>query len=190
MTADPAQVLFVAMLALLVALATAVLCARSRLAAGLALAAFFTAALLAFLAAAAPGVALLWAIFGVGIVAPLALGSAALLGARAAAPAWRWSAVAIAGVLTALLATSAAQGARLGEESVAANAAGALVMVNRAWGQSGMRDAVQALIANYRAIDALAACGALLIAGFGVYALMGFGERSALRGGDARDGAA
>lgn len=153
---------------------------RAMFAIAMILAVLTLVAALALTALDAPDLALVQALLGVGVVIPLFLGAASLTGKGGAARRTNWPMAAAATVLVLLLAAAAPDVPVLGEAHPGA-AQGALVYVNRAAGEAGLRNAVTAVSANYRAFDSLLAAGAVFLACLGAYAVLGFGERTALR---------
>lgn len=135
---------------------------------------------LALTALDAPDLALIQALFGVGIVTPLFLGAASLTGKAGAKRRINWPMTAAAAALVVLLAVAAIDVPAMGAARQTAEQ-GALVYVNRAAGEAGLRNAVTAVSANYRAFDSLLAAGAVFLACLGAYAVLGFGERTVLR---------
>lgn len=153
---------------------------RAMFAIAMILAVLTLVAALALTALDAPDLALIQALLGVGVVIPLFLGAASLTGKGGAARRTNWPMAGAAVVLILLLAAAAPDVPVLGEAHPGA-AQGALVYVNRAAGEAGLRNAVTAVSANYRAFDSLLAAGAVFLACLGAYAVLGFGERTALR---------
>jgi multisubunit Na+/H+ antiporter MnhB subunit len=181
MIAEPEVWVLIGLGVILIGLAVFALRARSMfaMAAMLSVIAFVLAC--AMLALDAPDVALIAALVGAGIVAPLFLGAVSLTAKTATPREPRWLTMVVVVVLGALLIWAAADLPQLGAPSHTAGAGIGPVYVNRALGESGLANAVMAVSANYRAIDSVIAVCALFIAALGAYAVLGFGERSALR---------
>jgi multisubunit Na+/H+ antiporter MnhB subunit len=160
---------------------------RAMFAIAMILAALSLIAALALTALDAPDLALIQALLGLGVVTPLFLGAASLTGKAGAARRTNWPMTAAAAVLALLLAAASVDVPVLGEAHPGAGQ-GALVYVNRAAGEAGLQNAVTAVSANYRAFDSLLAAGAVFLACLGAYAVLGFGERTALRRPPSRPG--
>ena len=173
---DPNALLALVAAAIAIAATISVARARSLLAIGLMLALFAAALAAAFAALDAPDMALIEVLAGVGFL-PLAWIGVVLLtapSAQARAKALRWgvlgAAVAVAGGLAWTLPDLSSFGG--------GDAGQGRIFVSRAWGETGVRNGVAAVMGNYRALDALAQIGALMGAAFALYALLGFGERA------------
>jgi multicomponent Na+:H+ antiporter subunit A len=164
--------------AIVVGAAIAIVRARSLLAISLVLAAGAAALAAAFLALDAPDLALIEALLGVAMIPLWFLGAMVLTApsARKRVGKPRLGALAAAIAVGAALTWAASDLPVFGGEID-----NGLIYVNRAIGETGVRNAVSAATGNYRAIDALAEIGALMAAGLGVFALLGFGERAAGR---------
>jgi multisubunit Na+/H+ antiporter MnhB subunit len=167
------------------ALSVALARTRAMFAVAMALAVLSLLVALALTALDAPDLALVQALLGVGVVTPLFLGAASLTGKSGAVRRANWPMAGAALVLVILLAAAAPDVPVLGQAHPGASQ-GALVYVNRAAGEAGLRNAVTAVSANYRAFDSVLAAGGAFLACLGAYAVLGFGERTALRRPTAR----
>lgn len=181
MIAEPQAWVLVALGAILIGLAVFALRVRSLFAMATMLAAMAVVLSCAMLALDAPDLALISAFVGIGIIAPLFLGAVSLTAKTATRRKPRWLAGSVVVVLGVLAAWAATDLPQMGARSLTAGAGAGVVYVNRALGESGLANAVMAVSANYRAIDSVLAVCALFIASLGAYAVLGFGERSALR---------
>jgi multicomponent Na+:H+ antiporter subunit B len=181
MTSEAAVWLLIALAVAIVALAIALVRVRALFAMAALLACLSLCATLALAAFDAPDVALIQAGAGLSIIAPLFLGAAMLIGRSATVRSGKFTLGVgpVAAVLVAIaLAWAIPDLPVLGDKGPDVSGA---VYVHRAVGEAGLLNAVTAVSANYRAIDSLLAAGAVFVAALGVYALLGFGERSILR---------
>jgi multicomponent Na+:H+ antiporter subunit B len=185
MISEPNTWVLIALAIAASALAAALARTRAMFAIAMLLAALSLVGALALTALDAPDLALIQALLGIGVVTPLFLGAASLTGKGGAARRTNWPMAGAAGALVLLLAAAATDVPPLGEAHPGAGQ-GALVYVNRAAGEAGLRNAVTAVSVNYRAFDTLLAVGAVFLACLGAYAVLGFGERTALRRPSAR----
>lgn len=172
---DPGAAL--AIVAAIIAIGAAIVVARARsvLAISLMLAALAAALAAAFLALDAPDLALTEALIGAAIIPLLIIGAMLLTApsARKRVGKIRVGAIAASVAVGAALIWAASDLPLFGE-----GAGDGRIFVNRAAGETGVRDAVAAVTGNYRAIDSLAQLAALMAAALGAYALLGFGERA------------
>lgn len=181
MIAEPKAWVLIGLGAILIGLAIFALRARSLFALAAMLAAMALVLAGAMLALDAPDLALVAALVGAGIVAPLFLGAVSLTAKTAAAHKPGWLAAVVAAALSGLVIWACTDLPEIGAKSLTAGAGVGVLYVNRALGESGLANAVMAVSANYRAIDSILAVCALFVASLGAYAVLGFGERSALR---------
>jgi multicomponent Na+:H+ antiporter subunit B len=179
--AEPQAWVLIGLVAIFLAIGVAALSTRSLFALAIHTAVLALLCALAMAALDAPDVALIAAIVGIGLLAPLFLGAVSLTAKTAAARKLSRGAYVAAGALGLLLFWAALDLPEIGAKSLSAGAGIGPVYVNRALGESGLASAVMAVSANYRALDTLLAACALFIAALGAYAVLGFGERSALR---------
>jgi multisubunit Na+/H+ antiporter MnhB subunit len=135
----------------------------------------------AMLALDAPDIALIAAFVGIGIIAPLFLGAVSLTSKTATPRKPPWLTIIVTATFAILIVWACLDLPELGARSLTAGAGTGVVYVNRALGESGLANAVMAVSANYRAIDSIFAVCMLFVASLGAYAVLGFGERSALR---------
>ncbi|MEJ0023719.1 MAG: hypothetical protein WDN76_10050 [Alphaproteobacteria bacterium] len=181
MITEPQAWVLIGLGLILAGLAIFALRMRSLFAMAAMLAAMFVVLACAMLALDAPDVALVATFVGVGIIAPLFLGAVSLTFKTATPRKQPWLTIAVTATLAALLVWACADLPEIGSRSLTAGAGSGIVYVNRALGESGLANAVMAVSANYRAIDSTLAVCMLFIASLGAYAVLGFGERSALR---------
>jgi uncharacterized MnhB-related membrane protein len=154
---------------------------RSLFAMATLLAAMFVILACAMLALDAPDIALAAAFVGIGIIAPLFLGAVSLTYKTATPRKPHWLTIAVTAIFAVLVIWACADLPEMGSKSLTAGHGAGIVYVNRALGESGVANAVMAVSANYRAIDSILAVCMLFIGSLGAYAVLGFGERSALR---------
>jgi multicomponent Na+:H+ antiporter subunit B len=178
MIGEPNTWALVALALTLPPLVIAIVRARALFAIAAMLAVFALIIALALMALDAPDLALTQIAVGVALAIPLFLGAAALTAKTAARRPVNW-AVTLGAIAVALVLMVAVGDLPPIGEGAARNAG--LVYVNRAWGEAGLRNAVMAVSSNYRAIDAVLAGVGVFLAGMGVYAALGFGERTVLR---------
>ena len=177
-----AQTWILLALALIAApLVVALVRTRSLFAIAMMLGAFAILVGLALIVLDAPDLAFVETIIFLAVVTPLFLGALTLTARSAVARRARWSAAAATAFAGLLLVWVAPDLPGLGAKSLVAGAGEGQVYVNRAWGEGGLRNAVTAVAMNYRAIDALLATVSIFASALGAYAILGFGERSALR---------
>jgi multicomponent Na+:H+ antiporter subunit B len=181
MIGEPNTWALIALALILPALAVAIIRSRTLFAIAALLAGFGLIVALALMALDAPDLALVQAVTGIALLIPLFLGAAALTAKNAARGVINWPIVLAALGFAAVLIFAVPDLPPVGERSANAGQNLGAIYVNRAVGEAGMRNAVMAVSANYRAIDALLAAGATFLAGLGAYAVLGFGERSVLR---------
>jgi multicomponent Na+:H+ antiporter subunit B len=181
MIGEPKAWVLIGLGAILIALAVFALRARSLFAMTAMLATMALVLAGAMLALDAPDPALVAALVGVGIVAPLFLGAVSLTAKTAAPRKPGWLAAAVTAALAGLVLWACADVPEIGAKSLTAGAGAGVIYVNRALGESGLANAVMAVSANYRAIDSILAVCVLFVASLGAYGVLGFGERSALR---------
>jgi multicomponent Na+:H+ antiporter subunit B len=181
MITEPQAWILIGLGAILAGLAIFALRIRSLFAMATMLAATFIVLACAMMALDAPDIALLAAFVGVGIIAPLFLGAVSLTSKTAAPRKTPWLAIAVSATFAVLLFWACADLPEVGSKSLTAGAGSGIVYVNRALGESGLANAVMAVSANYRAIDSILTVCMVFIASLGAYAVLGFGERSALR---------
>jgi multisubunit Na+/H+ antiporter MnhB subunit len=187
MISEPNTWALIALALILPALAVAIIRARALFAIAALLAGFALVVALALMALDAPDLALVQVATGIALLVPLFLGAAALTAKSAARRPVNWPILLAALVFAVVLIFAAPDLPAIGERSAGVGGNVGTVYVNRALGEAGLRNAVMAVSANYRAIDSLLAAGAVFLAGLGVYAVLGFGERSVLRRSAARD---
>jgi uncharacterized MnhB-related membrane protein len=173
---DPGAVAALVAAAIAVVAAAAILRARSLLAIALMLAVLGAALAVSFLALDAPDMALIEALLG-GAFIPLIFIAAMLLTTPSVR---RRPGKARLGALVAALAVGA--GLIWAATDLPTFGGGdanqGRIYVSRALGESGVRNAVAGVAGNYRALDTFAQIVALMGAGLGAYALLGFGERA------------
>lgn len=187
MISEPNTWALIALALILPPLVVAIIRARALFAIAAMLAGFALVVALALMALDAPDLALVQAATGVALLVPLFLGAAALTTKSAARRSINWPILLSAFGFAAVLIFAAPDLPPIGELSASASSNIGTVYVNRAMGEAGLRNAVMAVAANYRAIDALLAAGAVFLASLAIYAVLGFGERSVLRRPAVRD---
>jgi multisubunit Na+/H+ antiporter MnhB subunit len=154
---------------------------RSLFAMAALLAAMFVILACAMMALDAPDIALLAAFVGIGITAPLFLGAVSLTSKTATPRKPHWLTIAVTAAFAMLVIWACVDLPEMGSRSLTAGHGAGVVYVNRALGESGLANAVMAVSANYRAIDSILTVCMVFIGSLGAYAVLGFGERSALR---------